>query len=79
MRPHHQLCFADDLLIFCHGDSKSVKVLKMALDDFVSVFGLFPSFAKISVYFGNVKSSTQDKIRNIMPFNVDKVRKRVMD
>ncbi|GJY57543.1 hypothetical protein Tco_0456658 [Tanacetum coccineum] len=77
MRPHHHLCFADDLLLFCHGDSKSVKVLKMDLDEFGSVFGLFPSFAKISVYFGNVKSSTQDKIRNIMPFNVDKGKAKV--
>ncbi|GJU33654.1 hypothetical protein Tco_1182008 [Tanacetum coccineum] len=28
------LCFADDLLLFCHGDSKSASVLKKALDEF---------------------------------------------
>ncbi|GJV99439.1 RNA-directed DNA polymerase, eukaryota, reverse transcriptase zinc-binding domain protein [Tanacetum coccineum] len=31
------VCFADDLLVMCHGDTSSVEVIKRALDDFVLV------------------------------------------
>ncbi|GJR32911.1 reverse transcriptase domain-containing protein [Tanacetum coccineum] len=37
------LCFADDLLVMCHGDSASVKVIKDALDFFSNVSGLKPN------------------------------------
>ncbi|GJX87405.1 hypothetical protein Tco_0339419 [Tanacetum coccineum] len=60
------LCFVDNLLLFCHGNSKSVVVLKNALDEFGSVSGLLPSFPKSIVFFGNVK-------------DVNKVKKRIMD
>lgn len=40
------LCFADDLLLFCHADAHSVSILKAALDEFRSVFGLIPSFER---------------------------------
>ncbi|GKA68670.1 putative RNA-directed DNA polymerase [Tanacetum coccineum] len=62
------LCFADDLMLFCHGDSKSVDVLKKAIDEFGSVSGLFPSFPKSTVFFGNVKDFSKAKILEVMPF-----------
>ncbi|GKC98183.1 hypothetical protein Tco_1168458 [Tanacetum coccineum] len=41
------LCFADDLLVMCHGDSASVKVIKDALDFFSNVSGLKPNMSKV--------------------------------
>ncbi|GJZ59819.1 RNA-directed DNA polymerase, eukaryota, reverse transcriptase zinc-binding domain protein [Tanacetum coccineum] len=37
------LCFADDLLVMCHGDVNSVKVIKRALDTFSDVSSLHPN------------------------------------
>nr|GEU71745.1 hypothetical protein [Tanacetum cinerariifolium] len=62
------LCFADDLMLLCHGDSKSVAILKKSLDEFGSVSGLFPSFPKSTVFFGNVKEISKNKILKVMPF-----------
>nr|GEV03215.1 hypothetical protein [Tanacetum cinerariifolium] len=36
------LCFADDLFLFAHGDVNSVKVIKEALDEFKDASGLNP-------------------------------------
>ncbi|GJZ14078.1 RNA-directed DNA polymerase, eukaryota, reverse transcriptase zinc-binding domain protein, partial [Tanacetum coccineum] len=41
------VCFADDLLVMCHGDSDYVKVIKKALDEFCSCSGLLPNNSKI--------------------------------
>ncbi|GKE06123.1 putative RNA-directed DNA polymerase, eukaryota, reverse transcriptase zinc-binding domain protein [Tanacetum coccineum] len=62
------LCFADDLMLFCHGDSKSVFVLKNLLNEFGNVSGLFPSFPKSTVFFGNVRETCRTKILEVMPF-----------
>ncbi|GKF86438.1 RNA-directed DNA polymerase, eukaryota, reverse transcriptase zinc-binding domain protein, partial [Tanacetum coccineum] len=37
------LCFADDLLLFCNGDSCSVAVMKKALTVFAGISGLVPN------------------------------------
>ncbi|GJV81463.1 RNA-directed DNA polymerase, eukaryota, reverse transcriptase zinc-binding domain protein [Tanacetum coccineum] len=62
------LCFADDLLLFCNGDSSSVTVLKNALSEFGGLSGLLPNFSKCTVFFGNVREVTRLRILNIMPF-----------
>ncbi|GKB63767.1 RNA-directed DNA polymerase, eukaryota, reverse transcriptase zinc-binding domain protein [Tanacetum coccineum] len=62
------LCFADDLMLFCHDDSKSVSVLKNSLNEFGSVSGLFPSFPKSTMFFGNVRETCRTKILEVMPF-----------
>ncbi|GJU35720.1 RNA-directed DNA polymerase, eukaryota, reverse transcriptase zinc-binding domain protein, partial [Tanacetum coccineum] len=72
------LCFADDLMLFCHGNSKSVTVLKNAIDEFGSVSGLFPSFPKSMVFFGNVKDSSKAKILMVMPFSEGKLPVRYL-
>ncbi|GKA87511.1 RNA-directed DNA polymerase, eukaryota, reverse transcriptase zinc-binding domain protein, partial [Tanacetum coccineum] len=64
------LCFADDLLLFCHGDSKSAAVLKLALDEFRGISGLLPSKIKSVVFFGNVKEAGRRNILRVLPFNV---------
>ncbi|GKB29620.1 hypothetical protein Tco_0869021 [Tanacetum coccineum] len=40
------LCFADDFMLFCHGDVISASVMRRALDEFCLVSGLRPNMAK---------------------------------
>ncbi|GJT46938.1 RNA-directed DNA polymerase, eukaryota, reverse transcriptase zinc-binding domain protein [Tanacetum coccineum] len=40
------LCFADDLLMLCHGDHISACILRRALDEFSMSSGLYPNMAK---------------------------------
>ncbi|GKE20007.1 RNA-directed DNA polymerase, eukaryota, reverse transcriptase zinc-binding domain protein [Tanacetum coccineum] len=40
------VCFADDLLVMCHGDTSSVEVIKRALDEFSASSGLLPNSSK---------------------------------
>ncbi|GKB92604.1 RNA-directed DNA polymerase, eukaryota, reverse transcriptase zinc-binding domain protein [Tanacetum coccineum] len=43
--------FADDLLVMCHGDVDSVNVIKKALDEFSTCYGLLPNNSKSTVYW----------------------------
>ncbi|GJY18130.1 RNA-directed DNA polymerase, eukaryota, reverse transcriptase zinc-binding domain protein [Tanacetum coccineum] len=63
------LCFADDLMLFCHGDLVSAFVLRRAFDEFCLSSGLRPNMAKSTVYFGNVRDDVKSKIMMAMPFN----------
>ncbi|GKB71204.1 RNA-directed DNA polymerase, eukaryota, reverse transcriptase zinc-binding domain protein [Tanacetum coccineum] len=63
------LSFADDLLVFCHGDNKSVN----ALVEFSKVSGLFPNMEKSVVFFGSVKENVKKDILQTLPFNVGKL------
>ncbi|MFS7946370.1 putative RNA-directed DNA polymerase [Helianthus anomalus] len=60
--------FADDLFLFSHGDSGSVKHLREALDKFSLASGLLPNLAKSTVFFSNVPRAIKDQIMNIMLF-----------
>ncbi|GJR64785.1 RNA-directed DNA polymerase, eukaryota, reverse transcriptase zinc-binding domain protein [Tanacetum coccineum] len=40
------MCFADDLLVLCNGDVKSVGVIKKTMDQFSSISGLFLNMGK---------------------------------
>nr|GFC64362.1 reverse transcriptase domain, reverse transcriptase zinc-binding domain protein [Tanacetum cinerariifolium] len=62
------LCFADDLFLFSHGDDKSAKVIMEALDEFKLTSGLVPSLPKSTAYFCNVLNCTKQAILQIMPF-----------
>ncbi|GJY86836.1 RNA-directed DNA polymerase, eukaryota, reverse transcriptase zinc-binding domain protein [Tanacetum coccineum] len=48
------LCFADDLMIFCHGDIKSAGVINDAIKDFSAVSGLHLNMNKSSLFFGSL-------------------------
>lgn len=48
------LCFADDLLMFCHGDSGSARVIKNSLDCFKDLSGLSASMNKSLIFFSAV-------------------------
>ncbi|GKD64739.1 hypothetical protein Tco_1306847 [Tanacetum coccineum] len=62
------LCFADDLFLFAHGDTDSVRVIKEALIEFKQASGLVPSLPKSKAYFCNVINSTKIAILQILPF-----------
>ncbi|XP_059650451.1 uncharacterized protein LOC132296256 [Cornus florida] len=60
------LSYADDLLLFCHGDICSVSVLKSALDLFCSMSGLDINLSKSAVYFSRVHDHTQYEISSLL-------------
>ncbi|GKC07650.1 putative reverse transcriptase domain-containing protein [Tanacetum coccineum] len=62
------LCFADDLILFCHGDILSASLIKEALDKFKEYSGLVPSIQKSIAFFSNVKQTIKNSILAIMPF-----------
>ncbi|GJY89211.1 hypothetical protein Tco_0503839 [Tanacetum coccineum] len=67
------LCFADDLFLFVHGDVNSAKVIKEALDDFKDASGLNPSMPKSKAYFCNVINYTKLAILNVLPFEEERL------
>ncbi|GJW46336.1 putative RNA-directed DNA polymerase [Tanacetum coccineum] len=67
------LCFADDLFLFAHGDVNSARVIMESLDEFKCVSGLNPSLPKSMAYFCNVLNHTKIEILNILPFEEGKL------
>ncbi|GKC32324.1 RNA-directed DNA polymerase, eukaryota, reverse transcriptase zinc-binding domain protein [Tanacetum coccineum] len=66
-------CFADDLMLFCHGDVISASVLRRSLDEFCLSSGLRPNMTKSTVYFGNVADENDCYIL------FDKIKRRIED
>ncbi|GJV14256.1 RNA-directed DNA polymerase, eukaryota, reverse transcriptase zinc-binding domain protein [Tanacetum coccineum] len=64
------LCFADDLIVLCHGDKSSISIIKEALEDFSAVSRLKPNLSKSTIFFGNVNSGEQRSILKVLPFKV---------
>ncbi|GJR68831.1 RNA-directed DNA polymerase, eukaryota, reverse transcriptase zinc-binding domain protein [Tanacetum coccineum] len=62
------LCFADDLLMLCHGDVVSTSILRRGLDEFSLASGLYPSMSKSEVFFSNVCPDAKNEILMAMPF-----------
>ncbi|KAK9050851.1 hypothetical protein SSX86_030178 [Deinandra increscens subsp. villosa] len=62
------LCFFYDLLIFVNADCDSVKVIKLALEEFSGISGLLPNLSKSTMYFGNVVPNLKAKILRLIPF-----------
>nr|GEW37595.1 hypothetical protein [Tanacetum cinerariifolium] len=62
------LCFADDLFLFAHGDTDSIRVINEALDEFKEASGLVPSLPNSKAYFCNVLNITKIAILHILPF-----------
>ncbi|XP_070013797.1 uncharacterized protein [Nicotiana sylvestris] len=63
-----QLGFADDLLLFCRGDTISVKLLYDCFLNFSQASGLKVNQSKSSVFFGGVAAVTQQEILHILGF-----------
>ena len=62
------LCFADDLFLFAHGDVNSAQVIMNALEEFKLASGLTPSLPKSTAYFCNVRNYVKIAILQVLPF-----------
>ncbi|GJU56847.1 putative reverse transcriptase domain, reverse transcriptase zinc-binding domain protein [Tanacetum coccineum] len=67
------LCFADDLFLFSHGDVESARVIMDKLEEFNDASGLTPSLPKSTTYFCYVLNHTKFDILNVLPFEEDKL------
>ncbi|XP_071704100.1 uncharacterized protein [Rutidosis leptorrhynchoides] len=63
------LCFVDNLFLFCQAYVNSVKVIKDALDEFKNCSGLTPSLPKSTAFFANVPSLLKAHILEVLPFD----------
>ncbi|GJX79146.1 RNA-directed DNA polymerase, eukaryota, reverse transcriptase zinc-binding domain protein [Tanacetum coccineum] len=72
------VCFADDHLVLCHGDAKSVKVVRDTIDEFGKCSGLLPNFHKSTIFFGSVKDEVQEEIMQILPLEKGKLPMRYL-
>ncbi|GKB00051.1 RNA-directed DNA polymerase, eukaryota, reverse transcriptase zinc-binding domain protein [Tanacetum coccineum] len=72
------LCFVDDLLVFFHGDTKLVSVIKEALEEFSSYSGLKANMSKSIVFFGGLTNAEQNVILGIVPFAIGKLPVRYL-
>ncbi|GJX49273.1 RNA-directed DNA polymerase, eukaryota, reverse transcriptase zinc-binding domain protein [Tanacetum coccineum] len=72
------LCFADDLIMLCHGDIVSVKTLKKALDKFSAISGLYPNLGKCTMFCGSIDDATKNNISNIFLFKEGKLPVRYL-
>ncbi|GJW12179.1 RNA-directed DNA polymerase, eukaryota, reverse transcriptase zinc-binding domain protein [Tanacetum coccineum] len=72
------VCFADDLLIYCHADKNSLKVLKESIDEFGKVAGLIPNYNKSTIIFGSLDDDERKELLEVMPFKVEKLPIRLM-
>ncbi|KAK3229876.1 hypothetical protein Dsin_001757 [Dipteronia sinensis] len=64
------LCFADDLIMLCHGSLSSVLVLKAALDEFSLLSGLHANHAKSNIFTSGVSSTISQQLINPFGYTV---------
>nr|GEX90928.1 hypothetical protein [Tanacetum cinerariifolium] len=67
------VCFTDDLFMFCRGELQLAKLIMGALEEFKTISGLFPSIPKSTVFFCGVSNHIKTAILNIMPFQEEKL------
>ncbi|XP_060972343.1 uncharacterized protein LOC115710535 [Cannabis sativa] len=59
------LCFADDLVIFCKGNASSLNITQHAFTEFCNATGLTANATKSSIYFGGVSDDTKKLLKGI--------------
>lgn len=62
------LCFADDLMIFCKGEMSSILHIQHALTEFESLSGLSPSPGKSNIFFSGVHANSKKDILEVLGF-----------
>ncbi|GJW06446.1 reverse transcriptase domain, reverse transcriptase zinc-binding domain protein [Tanacetum coccineum] len=67
------LCFADDLFLFAHGDMDSAWVIMDSMDEFKNASGLIYSLPKSTAYFCNLLNYVKIGILNVLPFEEGKL------
>lgn len=63
------LCFADDLFVFCAGLPSSVKVVIHTMLKFSGWSGLFPNYQKSVIFFSNVPNCDRDFLLQLSGFS----------
>lgn len=56
------VCFADDLLVFCHGNRDTVGVIRQALEEFSDHSGLQINLAKSAMYLTGITRAEKEDI-----------------
>ncbi|GJT05641.1 hypothetical protein Tco_0840103 [Tanacetum coccineum] len=72
------VCFANDLLVMCHGDTTCVGVIKRDLDEFNACSGLHPNHSKSTVFFGSMKEDECSHIYSYSPLVIGKLPVRYL-
>ena len=67
------LGFVADLIVFSHGDCRSVSVIKKTIEEFSIYFGLKVNMQKSSIFFGGLFVPEQTAITQILPFTIGKL------
>ncbi|KAK3229959.1 hypothetical protein Dsin_001840 [Dipteronia sinensis] len=62
------LCFADGLIMLCHGSPSSVLVLKATLDEFSLISGLLANQAKSNIFTSGLSSTTNQQLINLFGY-----------
>ncbi|XP_062080724.1 uncharacterized protein LOC133785512 [Humulus lupulus] len=60
------LCFADDLIIFCKANKDSIQCVKQIVEDFCSSTGLKANHIKSHVYFGGVPNIEKGHLLQVL-------------
>ncbi|GJZ81199.1 RNA-directed DNA polymerase, eukaryota, reverse transcriptase zinc-binding domain protein [Tanacetum coccineum] len=74
----NHLCFADDLLMLCHGDSISISTIKRGLEKFSKVSGLHPNMNKITMFCSSLSEEEKEVFLNILPFKIGRLLVRYL-
>ncbi|KAK3221959.1 hypothetical protein Dsin_008984 [Dipteronia sinensis] len=64
------LCFADDLIMLCHGFLSSTRVIKAALDEFSLLSGLYANHAKSNIFTSGVSLTINQQLINLFGYTV---------
>ena len=84
---HHSKCekigltnltFADDVLLFCRGDSKSVSMMMETIRKFSDSTGLKVNPAKCQMFFGGMDGCSKENLRRITDFAEGKLPVRYL-
>ncbi|GJZ32013.1 RNA-directed DNA polymerase, eukaryota, reverse transcriptase zinc-binding domain protein [Tanacetum coccineum] len=67
------VCFADDLLMFSHGDKIFVELMKDTIEEFGKVYSLLPNYNKSTIICWSVRDDDRKEILEIVPFKVEKL------
>ncbi|GKC25347.1 RNA-directed DNA polymerase, eukaryota, reverse transcriptase zinc-binding domain protein [Tanacetum coccineum] len=68
----------DDLLMLCHGDPTSIKIIKNALEKFSKISGLHPNMSKSTMFCGSLNEEEKKLFLSILPFQIGRLPVRYL-